>query len=80
LLIQPLSVPLALPVALQIFTTPSFAVELNPVVASGPSKPVYLTHARDGSGRLFVVELDGRVRVVQELRPQTLKVFETFRV
>ena len=33
----------------------AFAVDLEPV-ASGLSSPLYLTHARDGSGRLFVVE------------------------
>jgi glucose/arabinose dehydrogenase len=27
--------------------------------------PVYLTHAGDGSGRLFVVELEGRIRIVK---------------
>jgi glucose/arabinose dehydrogenase len=32
-------------------------------VMSGFSKPVYVTHAGDGSGRLFVVEQPGRIRV-----------------
>ena len=33
-------------------------------VAGGLSKPVYLTHAGDGSGRRFVVEQTGRIRVI----------------
>ncbi len=33
-------------------------------VASGLAKPVALTNARDGSGRLFVVEQAGRIRVI----------------
>lgn len=37
---------------------------LSPVV-SGLSQPVYVTSAGDGTGRLFVVERAGRVRVVQ---------------
>jgi glucose/arabinose dehydrogenase len=34
-------------------------------VTGGLSSPLGVTHAGDGSGRLFVVERDGRVRVVQ---------------
>jgi uncharacterized repeat protein (TIGR01451 family) len=34
-------------------------------VASGLISPVYLTHAGDGSGRLFVVEQQGRIRVIR---------------
>jgi glucose/arabinose dehydrogenase len=33
-------------------------------VAGGFSRPVLVTHAGDGSGRLFVVEQDGAIRVV----------------
>ncbi|HEY7590371.1 MAG TPA: PQQ-dependent sugar dehydrogenase [Candidatus Limnocylindrales bacterium] len=33
-------------------------------VAQGLSKPVFLTHAGDGSGRRFVVEQTGRIRVI----------------
>ena len=32
--------------------------------ASGLDKPVFVTSARDGSGRLFVVEQTGRIRIV----------------
>lgn len=39
-------------------------VELQPVV-SGLDTPVGIAHASDGSGRLFVVEKPGRIRVVQ---------------
>jgi hypothetical protein len=31
-------------------------------LAIGLDRPVYLTHAGDGSGRLFVVEKPGRIR------------------
>ncbi|MBW7884140.1 MAG: PQQ-dependent sugar dehydrogenase [Caldilineaceae bacterium] len=34
-------------------------------VAGGFSRPVYVTHAGDGSGRLFVVEQAGRIKIVQ---------------
>ncbi len=34
-------------------------------IASGLDSPVYLTHAGDGSGRLFVVEQPGRIRIIQ---------------
>lgn len=40
------------------------AVQLEPVL-TGLSSPVYVTHARDGSNRLFVVEQGGRVKVLQ---------------
>jgi glucose/arabinose dehydrogenase len=40
------------------------AVTLEPV-ASDLERPVYLTHAGDGSGRLFIVEKDGRIRIWQ---------------
>ncbi|WP_298982821.1 sorbosone dehydrogenase family protein, partial [uncultured Caldilinea sp.] len=34
-------------------------------VASGFSEPVYITHAGDGSGRLFVVEKVGLIKIIQ---------------
>jgi glucose/arabinose dehydrogenase len=43
----------------------SLRVELQPV-ASGLETPVGLAHAGDGSGRLFVLEKAGRIRVVQD--------------
>lgn len=41
----------------------SFDIVLNEV-ASGFSRPVQVTHAGDGSGRLFVVEQDGRIKII----------------
>ncbi len=32
---------------------------------SGLSQPVHITHAEDGSGRLFVVEQSGRIRIIK---------------
>lgn len=40
-------------------------VRLAPVVTSGLTQPLYLTHARDGSGDLYVVEKAGRIRVIE---------------
>jgi len=34
------------------------------VVASGLSRPTFVTHAGDGSGRLFVLEKPGRIRII----------------
>ncbi|HEV8437701.1 MAG TPA: PQQ-dependent sugar dehydrogenase [Methylomirabilota bacterium] len=42
---------------------PAAALELEPFL-SGLTNPLYLTHARDGSGRLFVVEQAGVVKVL----------------
>ena len=39
---------------------------LEPVVTSGLDDVVYVTHARDGSGRLFVLEQEGRIRIVAD--------------
>ena len=36
------------------------------VVKTGLSQPVLVTHAGDGSGRLFVVEQTGRIRIIQD--------------
>src|SRR5205807_605193 len=53
------------------------AIELAPVVTTGLlprflktrlRDPLFLTHAGDGSGRLFVVEQPGRIRVIQNGR------------
>ena len=41
---------------------------LDPVVTENLSKPVFLTHAGDGSGRLFVVEQDGRILILAKGR------------
>ena len=39
---------------------------LRPVITKGLVQPLYLTHAGDGSGRLFVVEQPGRLRIVTQ--------------
>ena len=39
-------------------------VRLVPVVTAGLVQPLFVTHAGDGSGRIFVVEQAGRVRVI----------------
>jgi len=41
------------------------AITLEPVISGGLRHPVYVTHAGDGSGRLFIVEQPGRIRIVQ---------------
>jgi len=38
-------------------------VELQPLL-SGLSSPLYLTHSRDGTGRLFIVEQPGVIKVL----------------
>lgn len=40
-------------------------LSVDEIVVSGLVNPIYLTHAGDGSGRLFVVEQAGRVRIIQ---------------
>ncbi len=35
------------------------------LIVSGLDQPVHITHAGDGSGRLFVVEQRGRIRIIQ---------------
>ncbi len=40
-------------------------IALLPLVTEDLERPVALTHARDGSGRLFVVEQPGRIRIVE---------------
>jgi glucose/arabinose dehydrogenase len=40
------------------------AIQLQPVL-TGLSNPIYLTHAHDGTNRLFVVEQGGRILVLQ---------------
>src|SRR5262245_36475956 len=42
----------------------SQTVVLEPVL-TGLMNPLYVTNAHDGSNRLFIVEQDGRIKVVQ---------------
>lgn len=44
---------------------PDVSITLDEIVASGFSQPVQVTHAGDGSNRLFVVEQPGRIKVIQ---------------
>ena len=44
---------------------PAITLEL---VVDGLERPTFVTHAGDGSGRLFIVEKPGRIRVVQDGR------------
>ncbi len=56
------TIPAAAPTQAQGSVPPP--VTLFPVVA-GLTQPVYVTHAGDGSGRLFVVEQPGRIRILK---------------
>src|SRR5881392_1850914 len=40
-------------------------VQLEPVLTTGLDGPLYVTHAHDGSNRLFIVEQPGRIKVLQ---------------
>ncbi|MFN8457361.1 MAG: PQQ-dependent sugar dehydrogenase [Anaerolineae bacterium] len=42
----------------------AFSITVSQVVASGFVKPVQVTNAGDGSNRLFVVEQDGRIKII----------------
>src|SRR3989442_344251 len=46
----------------------ALAIELTPIVTDGLRNPLYVTHAGDGSGRMFVVEQPGRIRIVENGR------------
>src|SRR5438477_2661434 len=60
-----MSKPRLLALTLLLAAAPSFAaVQLTPVV-SGLTNPVFVTHAHDATGRLFIVEKAGRIKVLQ---------------
>ncbi|HXV68287.1 MAG TPA: PQQ-dependent sugar dehydrogenase [Nitrospira sp.] len=40
-------------------------LELTPVLTKDLENPLFVTHAGDGSGRLFIVEQPGRIRVLE---------------
>jgi hypothetical protein len=54
----------ALIVVIAITTVPAAAIQLEPVL-SGLSSPLFVTSARDGSNRLFVLERGGVIKVLQ---------------
>ena len=45
--------------------SPDVVIQLQPVVTTGLSSPVYVTNARDLSNRIFIVEQSGRIKVLQ---------------
>ena len=55
----------AVPFPLASGTQGDVSIQLNPLVTAGLSHPLYLTHAADGSGRLFLVEQEGSIRIVE---------------
>jgi uncharacterized repeat protein (TIGR01451 family) len=40
-------------------------ISIDEIIAEGLYLPVYLTHAGDGSSRLFVIEQNGRIRIIK---------------
>ncbi len=63
--IQNMTIPSHTSVAQERDVWPSDLIaELEPVL-SGFTEPLYLTSARDGTGRLFIAERAGRIKVVQ---------------
>jgi len=52
--------------AQEAYSQSSSTISISEVVASGLEYPVFITHAGDGSGRLFVIEQRGRIRVIKQ--------------
>ena len=42
------------------------SIHIAPLVAAGLERPLFLTHAGDRSGRLFVVEQSGTIRIINQ--------------
>jgi glucose/arabinose dehydrogenase len=64
--VPPTSTPSPLPTPAPLFPDPNTAT-WQPVI-TGLDSPVGLTNAGDGSGRLFVLEQPGRIRIIKEGR------------
>ncbi len=52
--------------AVRLQSPTSYAISLHPIVAGGFKQPVQILHAGDDSERLFVVELEGRIRILDQ--------------
>ncbi len=50
----------------RIFASSSLHFSSYSTINLGLTHPVHLTHAGDGSGRLFVIEKEGRIRIVRD--------------
>lgn len=57
-------IPLLVLLGLLVASPAKAGIELVPIVG-GLSEPVYVTHSRDGTGRLFILEQAGRITVLQ---------------
>src|SRR5688500_8642182 len=63
---------LLLLIVLSAFATRPARAQQSPVwptivpvqIAAGFDEPMYVTHAGDGSGRIFVVQKDGAIRII----------------
>ena len=44
---------------------PDVTITVGDILAAGFTRPVQVTHAGDGSGRMFVVEQTGRIKIIQ---------------
>ncbi|CAG0997334.1 partial Aldose sugar dehydrogenase YliI, partial [Gammaproteobacteria bacterium] len=62
--IEPRDNPATIAASTTVVASTAFTIGLE-LVSGGLSAPVHVTHAGDGSGRLFVVEQAGKVRVIK---------------
>lgn len=60
----PVDPPLMVPPNQPALAGPGIDINIDQIIASGFTLPVHVTHAGDGSGRLFVVEQDGKIKVI----------------
>ncbi|MGD9047400.1 MAG: PQQ-dependent sugar dehydrogenase [Anaerolineae bacterium] len=62
----PEAAPAASPSAPLSPTLPDVQITVDEIVATGFLNPIGITHAGDGSGRLFVIEQTGAIRIVRD--------------